>query len=59
LQVKFKVLLQPYWAQGSPSRFDLRMEVNSTNPEIVVSDKNNLREIKIPIQVDTGLIIEG
>ncbi|CAB3370851.1 Hypothetical predicted protein [Cloeon dipterum] len=57
--LKFKVLLQPYWAQGTPSRFDFRLDVNSTNPEVEDDYTNNQKSVSIPIMVDTDLQIEG
>ncbi|XP_059478388.1 integrin alpha-PS2 isoform X2 [Neocloeon triangulifer] len=57
--IKFKVLLQPFWAQGTPSRFDFTLDVNSTNPEESFNYKNNHKTVSIPIMVDTDLQIEG
>ena len=58
-QVHFKVLLQPFHREGMKARYELSMSVNSTNPENKNSVSDNIKNINIPIQVDTDLILKG
>lgn len=53
------MLLQPFHREGMKPRYELSMSVNSTNPENKNSVADNLKNIVIPIQVDTDLILEG
>ncbi|VVC36327.1 Hypothetical protein CINCED_3A009292 [Cinara cedri] len=57
--VQFRVVFEPYTTTETKDRYEFFMIVNSTNPETLSSTSNNIHTLKIPLWVETDLIIEG
>uniref|UniRef100_A0A8D8XF03 Integrin alpha-PS2 n=1 Tax=Cacopsylla melanoneura TaxID=428564 RepID=A0A8D8XF03_9HEMI len=57
--VHFKVLLQPSFQETLKPRYEFWMAVNSTNPEVAATVSDNIKELTVPIWVETDLVVEG
>lgn len=57
-QIKFKVLLEPFYKVGMPLTYEFDMFVNSTNPENEYTINNNHKHIDVEIWVETELSVE-
>lgn len=53
------MVLEPYTTLETKARYEFYMIVNSTNPENLNSVSDNVQALKVPLWVETDLIIEG
>uniref|UniRef100_T1JAL1 Uncharacterized protein n=1 Tax=Strigamia maritima TaxID=126957 RepID=T1JAL1_STRMM len=57
--VTFMILLAPKYLNSSNNEYEFLMEVNSTNPENVTTEYNNMWLIRVPVDVKAELIVSG
>ncbi len=58
-KISLRTLVMPMMNDGNAMPIELKVSVNSSNPELNASLDNNMIQARIPVYVDTDIIIRG